>query len=94
MEHVFTIVVQRFFMDRGCRYQLAEDWPCEAIYKTEEAALEYARNLANEYTENERHKYKITEQRNKYNYKIVINNIDSIEAWTEKVITIREQCVN
>lgn len=94
MEYVFTIVVQCFYMDSGCHYQVAEDWPCYEIYKTEEAALEYARNLANEYTENERHKYKITEKRNKYNYKIVLHNIEGRESWPKKVITIREQCVN
>lgn len=93
MEYVFTVVVQRFFMDRGCHYQASEDWPCCAIFKTEEAALEYARNLAKEYATDERYKYKITEQRNKYNYKIVLHNIKDYESWPKKAITIREQQV-
>lgn len=94
MEYVFTIVVQRFYISNGRHYQVAEDWPCCAIFKNEEAAMKYARDLANEYATNEEYKYKITEQQNKYNNKILIQNMDKIVQWPEKVITIRKQCVN
>lgn len=94
MEYVFTVVVQRFFMEGGCRYQASEDWPCCAIFTNEEAALEYARDLAKEYATDERYNYKITEQRKEYCYKIILKNIEGSKSWPKKVITIREQHVN
>lgn len=94
MERVFTVVVQNFFMEWGFHYQVAEDWPCYEIYDNEEAALKYARNLANKCAKEKNGKYKIVEKQTESAYKIEIIRKEFHPICPKMVITIREQYVN